>query len=131
MRLDDDIRRTIAEDGKIIAVAEEFSNTGEEYEYEYVVIDTGERDGDAAVRRQMDRIKATGWGSVGSEIVDGVGILSSSALNARANVETLEAFLGKWGNGEGIYPEQRAAQKIEAQVPSPGSLVLVTLTSME
>ncbi|WP_326824369.1 hypothetical protein [Streptosporangium sp. NBC_01756] len=129
--MDDGVRREVAGNGKIIAFVEEWSNTGEEYEYEYVVIDTGEESQGAAIRKQVDRVKALGWDAVNPETVDGSVVLGSSDLNARIKVEALQEFLREWDGGDGIPLEQRAALKIKSQISSPGSLVLVTLTSLE
>lgn len=128
--VDDAIRQEVAGNGKIVAAIEETSNTGSEYESEYVVIDTGSPDSDAAVQFQVSHIESLGW-DAGALKDDGPALLSSPSLKVRATVEPLKDFMQNWGGGEKIQPEGRAAAKIMNMIKDSGSLVIVVLTSME
>ncbi|WP_152990363.1 hypothetical protein [Sphaerimonospora mesophila] len=124
--VDDGVRKELTYDGKIRTFVEELSNTGDPlFEYEYVVLDRGAESAEAAIRGQVARMQRSGWrlDSDGPEL----WYLSSDRHQTVAYVRSLTRFLAEWRSDYGIYPEQRAANKIYEAVGDSASLIVITL----
>ncbi|GLX02752.1 hypothetical protein [Microtetraspora sp. NBRC 16547] len=122
----DDIRENLARGGRIAVAVQELSNASNPlFEYEYVVIDRGRGGAEAAVREQISRMRESGWEL--ESATSGRWHLRSDKYQTVADVQFLSAFIQEWGNGDNIYPEERAASKIAATVGDVSSLIIVTL----
>jgi hypothetical protein len=129
--VDDRIRQEVAGEGRIVAFVEESSNAGKlVYEYEYIVIDTGADDPAESMRRQAEHLKKIGWIHGALKGAQSANFFSRE-LNTGASIRPVADFLKEWRNGEGLYPEQRAAQQIRAKVKEQSPYILLVLQPIE
>ncbi|MFC4531784.1 hypothetical protein [Sphaerisporangium dianthi] len=131
MTVDDSVRQRLAGQVKIVAVVKELSNTGNPlYESQYVVLRPGSANVAEAIDAQASYIRSLGWDD-GSRASGVQTALFSTGDRTNAYLRPLDSFLQQYGGGAEIFPEQRAALKVESTVKDPTGLVLMVLTPFE